>query len=429
MTALLSAISGQFTKSLVLGTFLPVTVMTAAFLWIVDPPFTATGAVPVAVKVLDKEWQVVLLSLVIVTMAGVLFNLNGSIVRCYSGYPWLDTWFGWFARWRATEGWKRIRDARDASRALGTALEDIAPQPPAVKAFARELTSTRSVLSRELNSRYPYVEERLLPTRLGNVLRNTEEYSTQRFGISGVVLWPRLLAKIDAAYAGFIDNAKTAFDFTLNMSLLAAVSSMLAIWIGIRFDVAWAWQAMLFAALSWLFYEASIARAAAWGDAVKSAVDLYRLPLLAALGYKFEPKSVEEEQEIWRGIAIDCSFPDFPGDHQPYAPEPAAAPAASSATAVTPDVKIQRLHGTRRPSLRPFPEMEVVLELRNAGTVQTDVEVVEIPPKGWAYLKGSVADSGNDFAMIDGGPPALLLKNVAAGATRTVTYRLQSLVP
>jgi hypothetical protein len=428
VTALLSAISGQFTKALILGTFLPVTVMTAAFLWIVDPPFTATGSVPTAVRLLDKEWQVVLLSLVVITVAGVLFNLNGSIVRCYSGYPWLDTWFGWSARWLMARGWKRLRSARDASRVLGSELDAIDPQTPAVKAFAEDLTSTRSALSRDLNSRYPYVEENLLPTRLGNVLRNVEEYSAQRYGISAVVLWPRLLAKIDAPYAAFIDNAKTSFDFTLNMSLLAALSSMLTIWIGIRFDVVWAWKAVFFGVLAWLFYEASIAGATAWGNAVKSAVDLYRLPLLAALGYEFKPKSVEDEKAIWGGIAVDCSFPDWPGEHQPYAPVPAAAPAAS-ATAVTPGVRIARLQGTRRPTLNPFPEMEVVLHLRNTGPVATNVDVVEIPPAGWAYLEGSVTDSGNDFAMAEGGPPAVLLRNVAAGATRTITYRLQSLVP
>lgn len=428
MTSLLSAISGHFTKALVLGTFLPVTVMTAAFLWLVDPPFSASGRVPASIKLLDKEWQVVLLTLIVITVAGVLFNLNGTIVRCYSGYPWLNTWFGWWAQGRVARRWTRIREARDASRELASALEEFDGRNPAVEALAKRLTSTRSVLSHELNGRYPFAKERLLPTRLGNALRNVEEYSSQRYRISGVVLWPRLLAKIDAPYAAFIDNAKTSFDFALNMSLLAAISSLLAAWLGLRFDTAWIPKATAFAMLSWLFYEASIARAAAWGDSVKSAVDLYRLPLLNALGYDFTPKSVEEERDLWRRIAVEYSFPDWPGDHQPYAPVPAPTP-VSSARALTPGARITRLQGVRRPSLGPFPEMTAVLQVRNVGTLATDVEVIEVPPAAWAYLVGTVVDSGQDFAMAEGGQPALVLRNVAAGTTRTVTYRVQSLVP
>jgi len=96
VTDIISSISGYFSKSLILGTFLPVVVfivLAALFLVPFLPPeFSAL----VRFQGLDKEWKALAVSFVAIVLSGLIYNLNIPILRLYEGYPWRNSWVGTF---------------------------------------------------------------------------------------------------------------------------------------------------------------------------------------------------------------------------------------------------------------------------------------------------------------------------------------------
>jgi hypothetical protein len=81
----------------------------------------------------------------------------------------------------------------------------------------------RTDAGRRLNEEFPIERTSVLPTRLGNVIRSFEDYPERQYGMDGVTLWPRLVAKINKDHATVIEDAKITFDFLLNSAVLSAV--------------------------------------------------------------------------------------------------------------------------------------------------------------------------------------------------------------
>jgi hypothetical protein len=196
------------------------------------------------------------------------------------------------------------RRAREASVA-GTVSSDLA---------------TLRTTAVNVESTFPDLKESVLPTQLGNVIRAFEVYPKLRYGIQAIPTWPRLVQTLAAEKAVPIDDAKSAFDFMLNCSVLSAVTGALLTAVGLSNDhpfrvasgVEWLPWTASFSILSYLFYLGAINRAAAWGTQVKAAFDLNRLPLLEAMGYKTEISGPEEERTFWEELSYELVFPNTP---------------------------------------------------------------------------------------------------------------------
>ena len=94
MTSLLSTISGQFTRNLILGYFLPVVVFVALGMIFIVPIFPADWPLLKPFLGFGVESKVIGLTLVAIVMTGVLFNLNIPLLRLYEGYPWRNSLIG-----------------------------------------------------------------------------------------------------------------------------------------------------------------------------------------------------------------------------------------------------------------------------------------------------------------------------------------------
>src|SRR5438128_628746 len=88
MTGLISAISGQFSKSLFLGAFFPTVVFLVAGYLLIGPLMPGPPPLQDALPQIDAQWQLIVWSFLAVVLSGMLFNLNGPIIRLYEGYPW-----------------------------------------------------------------------------------------------------------------------------------------------------------------------------------------------------------------------------------------------------------------------------------------------------------------------------------------------------
>lgn len=146
----------------------------------------------------------------------------------------------------------------------------------------------------------------LSPTKMGNVVKTVRSYAVERYSFNFEFFWSRLqaVAQKDKDFSGVVEAAKTQLDFLIACSFLAAVWSFLwTVWL-----VASAGPPGIFLAVSllgplssWVWYRVAAVHYRTFADLLRSAVDLFRLPLLQSLHFPL-PDGVQEEREIWYNL-------------------------------------------------------------------------------------------------------------------------------
>ncbi len=170
----------------------------------------------------------------------------------------------------------------------------------------QEIESLKSELVRLGNIwliSFPTSRNQVMPTQLGNIIRASESYSFQRYGIDAVIIWPRLQGILPNEFLESIKEAKTSLDL---LTLFAAFS--------IAFSTAWGIGLGLFSSrldlfalismgwiFAWLSYKSALRAAIYYGELIKSSFDLYRWRLLEAFNFE-QPQTIDKERELWEHI-------------------------------------------------------------------------------------------------------------------------------
>ena len=451
MSGLLATISGQFSKSLILGAFFPAVVFVTLAQILLTPLLPDGAPWTQVLSSLDPQWQVVAVSLVAFVVAGLLYNLNTAIIRVYEGYPWRNSSIG---RWRSGVYAARLTSLqvrRDALFALDT--------PSPASEAQNEASQVLQRIWLELAGAYPSQSRLILPTRLGNAIRSFEEYPKLQYGMDAITLFPRLVASIDPGYAGSVDDAKTSFDFLLNCSSLSSLLSLGLLMVGLLYPavlsapdlwVPWLLEIVLFAALAYLFYQMSIGRAIAWGAMVKGAFDLYRWDLLKRLGYADAPREASAEAALWGTISKRLLFgppPERAVDVLPPYRSPQAKQATgASGTPVAPSIHPQGLvaggggagcaGGEHLTATREIP----VANANGLSTVQITVTNViqhvvqnvwawdRIAP-GFSYVEGSAKVGARAVMVRAGAGLSFQIGALGAAEQAVLSYQLRATSP
>lgn len=422
MTTLLTSISGQFGKSVILGTLFPVLLISILNELILGPitPFgTAVHDQLRQIATGEDKWAAVALMFIVLFLTGILYNLNIPVIRVYEGYPWKDSYLGSvFTRGKKRQFSKAI-PLRLALRYLRRNLLTLSIGGD----LPKSLQSEQNALALYINTELPDREEFILPTRLGNVIRCFERYSFVAYGMDAIVLWPRLVAKIDAGFASTIDDTKTSLDFMVNSSFLCAVSSLAALIIGLFTRTPftalsvfhWLWRMILFLALSVLFYGFSIGRAKAWGIQVKGAFDLYRFDLLKALGYQQPPLTFLEEKALWLRISNQLLYADSRERPIPYNNNPTRI----TASPVGVQLEVKRQVNAAAIS----GNVTVEITVQNKDTRTADVVVLsEIIPDGFKCLVNSVHASAGAVSVSNLAPLEMVTGVIEPQTQVSLTY-------
>lgn len=400
MNNILSGISGYFSKSLILGTFLPV-VMFVILSWLFAVPLLPPTDWPMLklLEALDTEWKVLAISFLTIVLTGLSYNINIPLIRIYEGYAWKDLWVG---RQRTKKYQRLFRVAQAQWKGIPhivSKLRQADPKNPHVKPLNR----IKDLAGRNLNTDFPGGEDLILPTRLGNVIRSFEHYPHLRYNIEAVTVWPRLIAKIDKDYAAGIDDAKTSFDFMLNCSALSLLFGFIILIVGLLYPahlnspgltIIWLCEIVTFWGLARLFYFLSISRAKSWGNMVRGAFDLYRWELLKQLGYTRMPESLKEERALWFNISHQMVF----GEHPLVAPAKYISKIPS--VSIEPEntemeiwrgVNPPQTPAGQTPATSAAQLMTVEIRVRNAGKQNAKkVFVTDALPDDFAYKWNSV---------------------------------------
>jgi len=417
-------VSGQFTASLVLSALFPVLLFLTAFTLVVLP-ITPYGHELTSAVQDPKYWQdhasvALVLTLVVLTLSVLLFNMNTPIIRLYEGYPWKDSWIGerMVRRCRRRYDEAQVLQTRISRLRLEARLAGIDPGVPGLSLLQEKLSRATDVPRHEL-----------LPTGLGNTIRAFEIYPQRQYAMDAVILWPRLQSIVDGNLAQTLDSVKTSFDFMIHGAFLSAVLALLAGASGLYWKTTvsplgpWVLWAIGFGLVSYLFYLASIRRAMEWGAQVKTAFDLHRLTLLTRLGYDAKPTSLSDERRIWENVNYKLLFPG----EMTYPDLPYAAPASS--LVVEPPGTVVDV--TRKVAVQPDGRIEITLHVENNDPTAWGAERVivrEQVPAGMVYVPHATVDGAParlcsiDPLMIDLGP-------LGHNASRRIAYRIGKAAP
>jgi len=425
MGGLLSSISGQLAvRSVLLGTFFPVVLIAALNLVLVGPlllPGSATAYVR-NLAVGNDNWGALALTLILIGVTGILYNLNVLIIRLYEGYPWEHSFVGKQFKLSKAAKFRKAQALQAGLRSMARRLNSVAPPDP----MANEVSDARMGLALLLNGKFPDNAELVLPTRLGNVIRNFERYPSLAYGMDAIAIWPRLISQIEASAANALDEVKISFDFMLHSSFLSLVTGLAVVTIGLGSHaplslntvVPWLWRAALFFVLAWIFYEWTIGRAAAWGEHVKSAFDLYRFDLLAKLGYRQKPETVAEEKALWNMISVQFLY-SFTLDSND-----ARAPYAYFDTSIQRPTNV-RIEVSRKIESATGTKITVSVLLRNCDPVSATAEeviLVDAVPDGYKFTVGSASSSRGLCDVLALKPLKVRLGALEKDAINTVTY-------
>jgi hypothetical protein len=141
--------------------------------------------------------------------------------------------------------------------------------------------------------------DRLMPTRLGNVLRAAEDEAGIRYGLDTVTVWSMLYPLVSDRLAAGLQDARdrldTAARFAGTLVLTALVCAGLLIGSWWAFPVVAA--LLLLAVLS---YRGAVAAASAYGELINAAVALHRFDLLKALHLPLPATPAEERATYQR---------------------------------------------------------------------------------------------------------------------------------
>lgn len=466
--SLFSEISGKFSKSLIFGSFFPV-VFFLLLDWIFFRPFVPPleGAAG-ALAALDPEWQTVAVAGLAVLFSGLLYTLNRPITRFYEGYPWQHSFVGQLLKRRQRRRWRKtLGMAVGLDLVLHTsepaAVENppapvrtetpTAPDPPTgdtaddpaetpaqtqareeeerrarkaareESAREKELATLADGLLREFYRGFPSREASVLPTRLGNAIRSFEDYPQRQYGMSTIYLWPRLVGVIDREYAAAADDAKSSFDFMMNVSFLSGLSALGLLMLGLASRgigglplAFWLQVAGLMVACR-VFYAGSIGQAIAWGDLVRGAFDLYRGKLLRQMGFAHEPADLHEERALWRAISQQMIF----GDPPAHTGLPLLRYAAGGTYAVGHPAR--PLHVSRSgKAVEGGAQTCLVIHNPYRQRIE-DVRVTDSLPAGERYLWGSALSEGEALAVTGTDPITVSVGTMEPNERRIVVYR------
>jgi hypothetical protein len=424
MTSLLSAVSGQFAKSIIMGTLFPVVIFSILAVGFVGPLVQPVPYLEEQLKRLaigEDKWTIVVLTFVVLVLTGVLRNLNIRIIRLYEGYPWNNSWLGELFKRKKKKWLRQAQPLREQLESFRLSLREGGADAEYLATFQAQ----QNALARRLNRDLPDQEQFVLPTRFGNVIRCFERYSTLAYGIDAIVLWPRLVGKIGSEFASTIDEAKTSLDFMLNCSLLSSIISVVLLSMKIwgpdpltwTTALPWLWRVVLFFILAVFFYEAAIGQANSWGEQVKSAFDLYRFDLLKSLGYEQQPSNSEEERELWQNISRQLLYADSKKPRRPYKEkDPATRVTTSGGAQVAVDRIFQQLEfdGT--------VPVEITVTNNDLRATAENVRIQETVPEGYVL---DTTQPSPEVQVSGLNPLQFTCKSIEPGGKVTIRYVLR----
>lgn len=145
-----------------------------------------------------------------------------------------------------------------------------------------------------LRDRYPENPERVMPTRLGNVLRRHEDLAGSQYGLNSLTVVPHLALIAPKPHLDYLDDRRNELDAAVRFCAVWALSALVALAILWRGGL-WALGSLAPWGLAWLAYRGAVEAASHYGAALSVLIDLNRFRLYEELNVP-SPANTEEER-------------------------------------------------------------------------------------------------------------------------------------
>ena len=312
---MLSGIIQGGTKALGGGRFSLVNLLPSAFFITFTIILIASGAYthpkPSLTSVPDKLGKdpglAVAVTFGIFLLAVMLRPFQVAIVQFLEGYgpDWRPLKF---ANDVATERHRRMRATAD--------IISLAPEPDQPSAttlggavyYAQQRNAFNRLVTRATVTmdRYP-AGDRLMPTLLGNILRDGEDNAGGRYGLDMNVVYPRMYPLLSPKLDKAISTQLDMLDTTAALCVAFALSALVSLPLIARLD--W-WSLVPVAAvlMSVFAYRGAIATAQVHSTLLATAFDLHRFDMLQALHYEL-PLIPERELALNRQLSAFLGTP------------------------------------------------------------------------------------------------------------------------
>lgn len=247
--------------------------------------------------------QASLLLLLVLALSLLLHPLQFPLIQLLEGYWGTSR----AARWLAGT---RIRHHRARSVAIGCLADRCAGVLQAVADHDAERGKIRTlegdagieyvpaIVDREafLRARqaYPEDHERVMPTRLGNVLRRHEDLAGAQYGLKAITVGPHLALLAEPRRAAYLNDAREELDLTVRLCGLSMLASGVAFAFLVT-DGLWLLVAAAPYLLAYVFYRGSVAAASNYMLALATVIDLDRWELYKQLHLEW-PDTTEIER-------------------------------------------------------------------------------------------------------------------------------------
>jgi hypothetical protein len=149
--------------------------------------------------------------------------------------------------------------------------------------------------ARAARSRYPEAERRMMPTRLGNVLRRYEDRAGRQYGLDILLIAPHLNLVAVKEHREYVDDCRKGLDLGVRVCMLFALATALSIGL-LADDGPWLLLALAPYCVSYLAYRGAVSSARAYGTALSTMADLDRFALYDQLHVR-PPSNTLVEQD------------------------------------------------------------------------------------------------------------------------------------
>lgn len=163
---------------------------------------------------------------------------------------------------------------------------------------------------------FGYPDEIVAPTGMGNIARSVGSYSESRYGLNISLFWTRLQKVLQGEdFYSVLQDSKTQLDFGVASLWLVVASTLIwSIYLLLlgHSAITFALVALLGPLLARMLYKLCLQNYRVFADLLRSAVDVYRFDLLAALGIA-RPADTHQERRLWEVLNQQLEYGERAG--------------------------------------------------------------------------------------------------------------------
>lgn len=240
--------------------------------------------------------RVLLLLVVSLALSVVTHPLQFALVQLFEGY-WGSTALAIAVRTQKTAAHRRRHT--QLSRAMDGPMDRLPADEKDLEGedgglYLPDIIAIEE-LERELQS-YPRESTRLMPSRLGNMLRRHEDMAGAQYGLEALTIAPHIALVAPPHQVQYLDDSREQLDLAVRVCALAFAAALISFAFLVD-DGLWLLVAVFPYLIAYLSYRGAVVAAQAWGTALGVLIDLNRFRLYEELHVALPGKTADERHQ------------------------------------------------------------------------------------------------------------------------------------